>query len=367
MHHARALVLEEFNKPFQLREFPLPTPGPGEILAKVLAAGICGSDKHTVEGKDPRTPLPIILGHEGVGEIVAFGDGVKTADGENLFEGMPIVWERSLTCSKCYFCVRNQRYLCVERKIYGINISCAEPPHLSGNFATHILLRKGTSIFKRDEKFDPAVLVAATCSGATAAHAFEQSGLKEGDTLAIYGCGTIAIFLIAFAQKVEKEMVVVITRSPGVKSKVASEFDPRGILFKEYFSSEHIAESILERTAGIGVDAVIDTTPDPNTFREAMGILRRGGTYVNLGLGIPAEKIPLDVYSDIVNKNATIMGTWASDTHHLKMAIDLIEWGQYPFEKIITHRFSLDEHENAWQALNDKSAMKIVFEPWKNS
>jgi len=360
---ARALVLERFNQPFVLREFDLPEPAPGEVLAKVRAAGICGSDLHEHAGRDPRTPLPIIPGHEGIGEAIAVGEGATLHDGRELKPGMPIVWERSLTCGKCYWCLRNQRYLCVERKVYGINISSAEPPHLSGNYATHILLRKGTLIYPLETSVDPAVLVAATCSGATAAHAHEYARIAGGETVVVYGSGPVAAFQIAFALDSGAERVIVVTRSPGPKADIARAFGAGEVLFRAQLDSDKIIRNLLDRTNGIGVDVVIDTTPDPDIFREAVGILRRGGAYVNPGLSIPSRPAQIELFSDVVNRNLAIHGVWASDASHLQSAIGLVLSGKFPFDRLVTHRFPLEKHEEAWDVLRNRSGMKIVFEP----
>jgi threonine dehydrogenase-like Zn-dependent dehydrogenase len=360
---ARALVLEEFGKPFVLREFPIPEPGPGEVLARVVAAGICGSDIHEKEGHDPRTPLPIIPGHEGVGDVVAFGDGAALQDGARLEEDMPIVWERSLTCGKCYFCIRNQRFLCVERKVYGINMSSAEPPHLSGNYSTHILLREGTAIYRRDTSIDPAILVPATCSGATAAHAHEYTGIRVGETVLIYGSGPVAIFGIAFALNSGARWVKVITRSPGPKADIARAFGADEVIFRTEVPADEIIEHIVSETDGFGVDAVIDTAPDPANFREAVALLRRGGIYVNPGLAIPSPDVHLNLYRDVVNKELTVRGVWASDASHLETALSLAQSGRFPFERLVTHRFPLESHEEAWRVLAEREGVKVVFEP----
>jgi threonine dehydrogenase-like Zn-dependent dehydrogenase len=360
---ARALVLEQFNRPFVLKEFPMPKVGGGEVLAKVTAAGVCGSDLHMYEGKDPRTPLPIIPGHEGVGEAVVVGDGATLHDGSPIKEGMPIVWERSLTCGECYFCKRGQKYLCTSRKVYGINISSAEPPHLSGNYATHILLRKGTAIYPIEEGANPEVYVPATCSGSTAAHAHEYSGIKGGETVVIYGSGPVAIFQIAYALDSGAKWVSVVTRTPGPKSEIAKLFGASEVLFRSEIDSQAITKHMLDRTNGIGVDIVIDTTPDPRVFEVMRGIIRRGGVYVNPGLAVPGKPVEIELYRDVVNKNLAIHGVWASDETHLEKALNIVKSGKFPFEKLITHRFPLDQHEEAWRVLKNKEAVKVVFRP----
>jgi len=360
-------VLEEFHEPLQLREFDLPEPGEGEVLARVTSAGICGSDLHIMEGRDPRTPLPMIPGHEGVGEIVKIGEGATLTDGASLAEGMPVVWERSLTCGECYFCERDEKYLCAERKVYGINLSSDEPPHLSGNYSTHILLKKNTSIYKYDTSIDPSVLVAATCSGTTACHANDRAGLKSGETVLIYGSGPVAAFQVAFAIESGAKWVIVITRNPGIKADIVSEFGADEIIFRSKMEQAEIMSYLHYQTGQNGVDVVIDTTADPSIFFEAVRVLRRGGVYVNPGLAVPAEPVAVELYADIVNKNLTIHGVWAGDGTHLAKSIELVELGlqtgRYPFDKLVTHRFPLEKHAEAFDILRKKEGVKVVFEP----
>ncbi|MFH1675777.1 MAG: zinc-binding dehydrogenase [bacterium] len=361
---ARTLVLEKFGRPLKPVCFDLPEPAPREVLAKITAAGICGSDLHMWEGKDPRTPLPIILGHEGVGVVVACGDGASDYAGIPLSLGDPIVWERSLTCGKCYFCTRGHEYLCPSRKVYGINISSAEPPHLSGNYADYILLRKGTKIYPVDRNEDPAVIVPATCSGTTAAHAHEAAGIIPGDNVVIFGAGPVAIFQAAFAKKEGAANLIVITNRPGPKADLVAKFGVDEVLLRMKTTDEERRSHILEATGGIGADVIIDTTPDPSVFREALQLLRRGGTYVNSGAAVPLDAIPIEIYRDITNKNITIRGVWASDASHLKMALELTRYSGFPFHELVTHRFKLEEHEKALDVFRKKEGIKIVFTPW---
>ncbi len=361
---ARGLVLENFKSAIELRSFAIPEPGPGEVLARITAAGVCGSDLHMWEGRDPRTPLPIILGHEGVGVVVACGDSASDYAGIPLSEGDPIVWERSLVCGECYFCRRGQEFLCPSRKVYGINISCAEPPYLSGNYADHILLREGTRIYPVGKDEDPAVIVPATCSGATAAHAHEAAGIIPGDNVVIFGAGPVAVFQAAFAKKEGAAVVIVITNRPGRKAELIAKFGVDEVLLRMETIDEYRKAKVLEATDGIGADVVIDTTPDPSVFPEALQLLRRGGTYVNSGAAVPLDEIPIEIYRDITNKNITIRGIWASDDSHLDMALELLRYSGFPFKELVTHTFSLEDHEKAWDVFRKKEGIKIVFTPW---
>ena len=166
----RAAVLAEFNKPLQLREFPLTPLAEGETRVRIEAAGVCGSDVHMWLGRDPRCPLPMILGHEGVGRIHEIAGEKKDLLGRKLEPGDLVMWERGIMCGKCYMCVvKKQPALCLTRQTYGISLSCKNPPHFTGNYGEYLHLRSGCHFLRIDGKVDPAVLVQASCSGATSA------------------------------------------------------------------------------------------------------------------------------------------------------------------------------------------------------
>ena len=113
---AQAVVLEKFNAPLVLRTFPLPKLGEGEVLVKIEAAGVCGSDVHQWEGRDPRIRLPMILGHEGVGEITEIRGEKKDVYGDALRAGDKVLWNRGVSCNRCYYCVvKREPSLCPDR------------------------------------------------------------------------------------------------------------------------------------------------------------------------------------------------------------------------------------------------------------
>jgi len=173
----------------------------------------------------------------------------------------------------------------------------------------------------------------------------------------------VAIFQAAFAKREGADDIVIITNSLNPKAKMTPHFGATEILTKADTTAEERAGIVMDITRGIGADVVIDTTPDPSVFREALNILRRGGTYVNSGAAVPAEPVALEMYSDVTYKNITIRGTWASDASHLEMALELVRSGGFPFERLVTHRFQLEEHERAFETYKNKEGIKIIFEP----
>ncbi|MFA5859664.1 MAG: alcohol dehydrogenase catalytic domain-containing protein, partial [Elusimicrobiota bacterium] len=199
---ANAMVLTHFNALLEPREFEIVPLKPGEVLVKLQSSGICGSDVHMWKGNDPRTPVPIILGHEGVGVIAEIGVQKYDVHGEILKPGDAVVFDRGLTCGECYFCkAKHKPYLCPSRKTYGISIGCSTPPYLNGCYAEYIHLDSRIKVVKLNGEYDPDVLVSATCSGATIAHSFDMCRLEPGDTVVIQGPGATGIYSTAFAKE----------------------------------------------------------------------------------------------------------------------------------------------------------------------
>ncbi|MHC4251588.1 MAG: alcohol dehydrogenase catalytic domain-containing protein, partial [Planctomycetota bacterium] len=113
MTTAKAMVLEEFNAPLVEREIEVPALSAGEVLVRITASGVCGSDVHMHKGQDPRTPIPMILGHESVGVVEETSGEVAAVDGTVVTKGMQVAWDRGVYCGRCPYCtVKRQQYLC---------------------------------------------------------------------------------------------------------------------------------------------------------------------------------------------------------------------------------------------------------------
>ena len=148
---ARAAVLEKFNEPLVIRSFPLTPLREGEVRVRIKCAGVCGSDVHMWRGHDPRTVLPMILGHEGVGEVAEMAGRKADLFGRELKEGDLVLWERGVMCGSCYYCViKKQPSLCPQRKTYGISFSCRDEPYLLGCYSEYLHLRAGQPMIKLD-------------------------------------------------------------------------------------------------------------------------------------------------------------------------------------------------------------------------
>ncbi len=206
----RAMVLEAFHAPLRMRELEIPALEASEVLVRIDAAGVCGSDVHMWKGEDERTPLPIVLGHEGVGTVVDVKGRKEYVTGEAVKIEDPILWNRGVSCGGCYYCaVLNQPWLCGTRKVYGINRPLSEAPGPNGCYAEHLVLAASTDIFKIDGDIDPAILVSASCSGATVAHAFDEHRFSYGSTVLVQGPGPLGVFAVAFARHLGAGQIMV--------------------------------------------------------------------------------------------------------------------------------------------------------------
>jgi threonine dehydrogenase-like Zn-dependent dehydrogenase len=360
---ARAMVLEEFNKELVYREIEVPELKNGQILVEILASGVCGSDVHMYEGRDPRTPLPIILGHEGVGRILRIDGEKESVNKVKLKKGDKIIWNRGNSCGECYYCkVKESPSLCPDRWTYGISNSIETPPYLNGCYADKIILESSTNIFKVSENIDPAVLVTASCSGATSAHAFDYINTEMGDSVLIQGPGPLGIFAAYYAYRHGAEKIFMIGGTEE-RLEMAKKFGVTKTINRHKYSIEERKEIILESTHGRGVDYAVEAVGHPAAVREGLALVRTGGSYLSVGFGEPNGKIELDCFTDIVRKNLNYQGVWVSDTKHTNQAVEAILGNPELFAEMITHRFKLEEANQALKVISERNAVKAVIEP----
>lgn len=357
---ARAMVLEEFDKPLLLREFDIPEIPNNSVLVKITASGICGSDIHMALGEDPRVPLPIILGHEGVGEIIEINGEKKDLNGEILKKGDLIIWNRGIVCGECFWCkISREPYLCPNRKIYGINRSCKDYPYLLGAYSEYMILEEKTEILKLPKDIDPSIMVMAGCSGATAVHAFDT--LREsllGKTVVIQGGGPLGIFSLALSKLQGAENTVLIT---GSSKRIDIAKNISDLILNRYETSEEERrKKILDLTHRRGADIVIEATGDSRALLEGIKLVRKGGTYFIMGVATPQESISLDVY-DLASRNINLQGIWVSDARHLAQAVSFIAKNQEVFTQLITHKLPLEEANEGLRLMKEKLAVKVVL------
>ena len=358
---SKAMVLEKFNSPLVEKEIRIPPLEDGQILIKMLAAGVCGSDVQMRKGEDPRTPLPLILGHEGVGLVEDINRRRNYINGKEIKVGDKVIWNRGITCGKCFECkILNKPSLCKNRKVYGINRPIADKPYLNGCYSQYVILTDNTDILKIESNIDPALLVPASCSGATIAHGFEMAHINIGDNVLVQGPGPLGVFAVAFAKKLGAKNIIAVG---GTKSRleICKELGATHILNRRNTSKEERLKTIKDITDGRGVEVVVETAGAKGAVEEGLDYLSMDGKFISTGFAQPTGFEKIDFYKQVVRKNVSIHGVWVSDTKHTRQALELIMGDVDKFKKIVTHRFSLSEINDALDFMENKQALKAVI------
>lgn len=359
---ARAMVLESFGAPLTLKEIEIPPLRDGEVLVKILASGVCGSDLHISKGEDPRTKLPMILGHEGVGKVIESCGEHRDLYGIELNPGDHVVWDRGITCGKCWYCVvAQQPALCPARRTYGISIPSSEPPFLNGCYASHVILRQNVHIIKIEKTIDPFSLVAATCSGATVACAFSQCEVKTGDTVVIQGPGPLGVFSVDFAAARGAKNIVVIG---GTKSRLdfCKEMGATHVLDRKETNEEYRRDFIFDLTNGRGADVAVEVAGVIDSVKEGLGLVRKGGAYLSAGISVPEGSVGVDWF-DITRRNIKIQCSWVSASPHLVAAVSRVCARPEIYSRLVTHRFPIEKANEALECLARREAVKIALTP----
>jgi threonine dehydrogenase-like Zn-dependent dehydrogenase len=252
--------------------------------------------------------------------------------------------------------------LCPDRWVYGIHTSCAEPPHLTGNYSEYLLLAREVDFFKIKTNVDLQIFVPASCSGATAAHAFDLSQMESGDSVLVQGVGPLGIFSVAFARSFGASEIIVIGGTEE-RLKMCQAFGATTALNRHRLSTEERKDAVMERTHGRGVDVAFEMAGEPDALKECISLARTGGSCLTAGFGEPHGRMELDCFHDIGRKNLRLQGVWVSDVRHTHMALQLIMKHPQDFKKLITHAFRLDQANEALRAMKNKEAVKAILLP----
>lgn len=351
----------------ELREYPYPDRlEPGAVLVRMLASGICGTDKHTFRGETEQyagtdhartTPFPIIQGHENVGVVEAVGDGGARAwEGTELRPGDRVVPAPNRPCGTCRFCRGDfPYYLCERLENYGNSLTSAEPPHLFGGWAEFLYLRPGTPVFRVPDELPTEVavlteLMSVTHSLDLAAQLPRPGGFRPGDSVAVVGIGPLGLVHVAKAALTGAGRVVAI-----------DPVESRRELAEELGADETAAPG----EAGGVFDVVVDASGHPDSFLPSLDLLRDGGTLVEVGAFVDLGPRPFNP-AVLCGRNLTLIGVGGEDARAYEPTLRLLARHHLhvPFAKAVTHRFPLQRAAEAMEtALRADGAMKVVIEP----
>ncbi|MGI2296446.1 NAD(P)-dependent alcohol dehydrogenase [Paenibacillus sp. GXUN7292] len=337
------------HKPYdiQIEELPIPQIESNEVLVKVMAVGICGSDLHYYEhGKIGRYVVekPIILGHECSGIVVAMGEKVTRFELNDR-----VAVEPGVTCGTCNMCKAGRYNLCPDV------VFLATPP-VDGAFVQYIKIREDFLFAIPDElSFEAASLVEPFSVGI---HAAKRASLQPGSTVVIMGMGPVGLMAVAAAKAFGASTIIVSDLEPLRLEAALKLGATHAINIKE----QNPVEAIAQITKGIGVDAAFETAGNPKALQSALASLRRGGKLVIVGLP-PQDEIPLNI-PFIADNEVDIFGVFRYANTY-PQGIAFLSSGIADADALITDRYTLNQTKEAMERArtNKSGSLKVIVYP----
>ncbi len=341
MSTMRAVV---YDRPehVEVRQVARPEPGPGEVLLRVLVAGVCGTDLHLHHGEFGPT-YPLIPGHEFVGEVVALGAGAP-AD----LLGHRVVVDNTASCGRCVECRRARPAYCERLLAQGVNAP--------GGFA-ELVVTAADRCFVVDD-LDPEVAVLAE-PVACVVHGLDLLDLQPGADVLLFGTGPTGLILTSLLSRSGAGRLTVAAPTPA-KLELARLRGADEIVRLDRDDAE-AAVGPLQDVAPAGFDVVIDATGALAVLGLAPGLVRTGGTIFVYGMTAEAAQWPVSPY-DIFRRELVIKGSFAQQ-FSFDRALTALRTGRVDPTGLITHRFGLEQYGEALAAVTDSAVVKSVLVP----
>ncbi len=329
---------------FEVREEPMPGLGPDDVLVKVAACGVCGTDVHIYHGDRGSAPVhpPVVLGHELSGTVVKTGENVS-----GLKAGDHVSVDPNSYCGKCHYCQIGKKQLCANLYAVGVNRNggfeeyCAVPEKQCYLLAPSVPLKYGAMA-------EPL----ACCL-----HGIDRAKIRVGDTVCVVGGGAIGLMMVQLAKLSGASCVILsepvaMRREIGLKSGADFAVDP---------FQEDLSEAIRGFTGQPGTDVVIECVGNTTAVRQAFGAAKRGTTVLLFSVPQAGTFHQLSL-EDVYQKELTVVGSMINpDTHG--RAVELINRGKVKLEGIITHSFPVEKLEEAVRMQMSDESIKVIVEP----
>ncbi len=360
---ARVAMLTELEK-YEIQEYPLPQVGDGDILVKVEGCGICGTDAHEFK-RDPFGIIPLVLGHEGTGEIVKMGKNVKKdSAGKDLKIGDKVV--------SCMIFKDNPDITMFDmnkQNVGGADVYGLLPDddvHFNGWFADYILIREGSTIFNVSElDLYSRILIEPA---AVLIHAVERAKttgiLKFNSRVAVQGCGPIGLLCIAILRTMGIENIVAVD---GNESRLAFAKEMgamKSVDFRAHKGAEALANAVSEQFDGHLADFAFQCTGNPVAHSNIYKFIRNGGGLCELGFFINGGDATINPHFDICAKELTVVGSWVYTLRDYATTFDFLKRAKgigLPLEKLITDTYSLEEINEGHRKNLEMTGLKIAI------
>ena len=349
---------------YDIKEYPIPELGDDDILVKVEGCGVCGTDAHEFK-RDPFGLIPVVLGHEGTGEIVKMGKNVsKDSAGKPLKVGDKVV-----TCMIFKDNPDITMYDLNKQNVGGADVYGLLPDddiHLNGWFADYMVIRKGSSVFNVSElDLDSRILI-EPC--AVLIHAVERAKttgiLRFNSRVVVQGCGPIGLICIAILRTMGVENI---TAVDGEEKRLAFAKEmgaTKTVNFKEHNGIEALTKAVEDSFDGHLADFAFQCTGSPIAHANIYKFIRSGGGLCELGFFINGGDATINPHFDICSKEITTVGSWVYTLRDYATTFDFLKRAKaigLPMSKLITHRYSLDQINEAHVTNLKMEGLKIAI------
>lgn len=349
---------------FDVQEYPIPDVGDDDVLVKVEGCGVCGTDAHEFK-RDPFSLIPVVLGHEGTGEIVKMGKNVKKDSA-----GKPLaVGDKVVTCMIFKDNPDITMFDLNKQNVGGADVYGLLPDDdkkLNGWFADYILVRGGSTIFNvSDLDLDSRILI-EPC--AVLVHAVERAKttgiLRFNSRVVVQGCGPIGLICIAVLRTMGTENIVAVDgeakRLEFAKLMGATET----VNFKDYKGIDALAGAVKDAFGGYLADFAFQCTGSPVAHSNIYKFIRNGGGLCELGFFINGGDATINPHFDICSKEITTVGSWVYTLRDYATTFDFLKRAKaigLPMEKLITHKFPLEKINEALETNLKMEGLKIAI------
>jgi len=342
----RALLLKDYRH-LEVADVPEPEVGAEEVLVRVEACGICGSDVHGYDGRTGRRIPPLVMGHEAAGVVAEVGALVG-----RLRPGDRVTFDSTVYCGKCFFCRRGESNLCDKRRVLGV--SCGDYLR-HGAFAEFVAVPQHIVYSLPDGLgFDEAAMIESV---SVAFHAVNRTPVKLGDSAVVVGAGMIG------------QLLIQTLRRAGCGRLIAVDLDERKLALAREFGADEALDAaspevqprVLGLTHGRGADLAFEAVGSAAAFKTAVATLRKGGTLTLIGNMSPTVEMPLQ---QVVTREITLVGACASSGEY-PASIDLMARGEINVRPFISAYAPLEEGPMWFDRLyrQEPGLMKVVLKP----
>ncbi len=336
----------------RVEKVPQPLCGDDEVLVKVDACAVCGSDLKAAVSGNVRIKPPRIMGHEFTGLIVWKGSGVKGFD-----TGDRVVMATSISCGECQYCREGYPNLCADLAPMGYSFD--------GGMAEYVTIparaiRNGHLI--KVPATLPADIAALAEPVSCTVNAVEQCEVKKGDTVLVIGAGPMGI-LNACVARIYGASKIIFAELNDERLKQCEQFGFDRLVNP---AKEDLKQVVMDETGGYGVDVVIVAAPAALPQEQAPDLVRKRGR-VMFFASLPVGKSMLNIDSRLIHyKEIRVMGSSDSTPEHVMKAVDILASGKFPAEKIITHCLTLKDIEQAFDLMRSGESLRVILKPFNS-